>query len=255
MSETENPSQNSDNLTKEEIVAKICQTLIERRESRNLTLEKLSQILKIRLPYLQAIEKGQWSELPGEVYVRGFIRRYATYLGLDGDKLIKPHVAISDALPKVPGVGHIPPPPALEFPKKHVFWFGGVVLVLFGLIKLFNTDKVVSRPEPKNTLIASSAPIEVSSEVDKTVKTESSPTKNHVEHQLEVFSPFPLWVRVAAQDKTFEGFIPQSSTWNWKGAGKFQVRVGHTREVFMTFDGQSVPLTESQRIIDLPHEN
>ncbi len=43
--------------------------------------------LRIRLPYLEAIENGRLSELPGNAYAVGFVRTYATSLGLDPDEV------------------------------------------------------------------------------------------------------------------------------------------------------------------------
>jgi cytoskeleton protein RodZ len=43
--------------------------------------------LRIRLPYLEAIEAGRLSELPGNAYAMGFVRTYATALGLDPEEV------------------------------------------------------------------------------------------------------------------------------------------------------------------------
>ena len=43
---------------------------------------------KIRAKYLRAIENEEWSLLPGDVYVKSFLRTYADYLGLDSRQLI-----------------------------------------------------------------------------------------------------------------------------------------------------------------------
>ena len=43
---------------------------------------------KIRRKYLEALENEDWDVLPGPTYVKGFLRTYATYLGLDADALI-----------------------------------------------------------------------------------------------------------------------------------------------------------------------
>jgi len=42
---------------------------------------------KIRVKYLSALEDGEFTELPGDVYTRGFLRNYASYLGLDADQI------------------------------------------------------------------------------------------------------------------------------------------------------------------------
>lgn len=62
-------------------------TLREARNRRKLDLAEVEAAIKIRIRYLQAIENEEWDALPGGAYTRGFIRTYASYLGLDGDRL------------------------------------------------------------------------------------------------------------------------------------------------------------------------
>jgi hypothetical protein len=56
------------------------------REARGVDLFRVERDTKIRVKYLKAMELGQFSELPGAVYARGFLRNYASYLGLDPDE-------------------------------------------------------------------------------------------------------------------------------------------------------------------------
>ena len=46
-------------------------------------LETVASTLRIRQVYLQAIEDGRFSDLPGPTYAAGFVRAYAEFLGLD----------------------------------------------------------------------------------------------------------------------------------------------------------------------------
>lgn len=62
-------------------------TLRDARNRRKLDLPEVEGAIKIRVRYLQAIENEEWDALPGGAYTRGFIRTYASYLGLDGDRL------------------------------------------------------------------------------------------------------------------------------------------------------------------------
>lgn len=62
------------------------------RESLGLTLDEIESRTKIRKRYLSALEKGDWSVLPGRVYARGFVRNYAEALGLDGAELLQSYV-------------------------------------------------------------------------------------------------------------------------------------------------------------------
>jgi hypothetical protein len=62
-------------------------TLREARNRRKIGLEEVEAAIKIRVRYLQAMENEEWDALPGGAYTRGFIRTYAFYLGLDGERL------------------------------------------------------------------------------------------------------------------------------------------------------------------------
>lgn len=62
-------------------------TLRETRSRRRVSLDEVEAATKIRIRYLQALENEEWDVLPGGAYTRGFIRTYASYLGLDGDRL------------------------------------------------------------------------------------------------------------------------------------------------------------------------
>lgn len=66
------------------------------RERRGLALADVSARLRIRRPYLEAIEAGRFGELPGAVYVSGFLRQYAEFLGLDPDQILKTYQSEAD---------------------------------------------------------------------------------------------------------------------------------------------------------------
>ena len=62
-----------------------------KREEMNLTLKEVENATSIRTLYLQAIEDGRVSHFISNAYAFGFIRQYANFLGIDGEKLIKDH--------------------------------------------------------------------------------------------------------------------------------------------------------------------
>ena len=63
-------------------------TLREARVRRNLTLQQVEEDIKIRVKYVQAMENEDWDVMPGVTYVKGFLRTYSTYLGLDPEVII-----------------------------------------------------------------------------------------------------------------------------------------------------------------------
>lgn len=67
----------------------IGRVLREAREQQGLSLGACEEGTRIRRRYLEALEDGRMSELPGEVYIKGFLRSYGNYLGLDGAALVE----------------------------------------------------------------------------------------------------------------------------------------------------------------------
>ncbi|WP_219836726.1 helix-turn-helix domain-containing protein [Paenibacillus sp. R14(2021)] len=59
------------------------------REQRNLSLDDIQELTKIRKRYLEAIEEGDYSVLPGSFYVRAFVKNYAEAVGLDADEVLR----------------------------------------------------------------------------------------------------------------------------------------------------------------------
>jgi hypothetical protein len=74
-------------------------TLREARNRRKLDLSEIEAAIKIRARLLRAIENEEWEALPGGSYTRSFIRTYANFLGLDGERLAEEHGRGTGAAP------------------------------------------------------------------------------------------------------------------------------------------------------------
>lgn len=69
-------------------MVRVGELLRQNREAQGLELTDIETATSIRVKYLQAIEEGDYSVLPGEVFGKGFVRNYAITLGLDGDEFM-----------------------------------------------------------------------------------------------------------------------------------------------------------------------
>lgn len=65
------------------------QSLKTARELTGKGIEEVAQHLRIRTPFLQALEDGRHKDLPGGTYAVGFLRTYAEFLGLDGEEMVR----------------------------------------------------------------------------------------------------------------------------------------------------------------------
>ena len=64
------------------------QALAAKRGERGLTIEQVEASTRIRADHLRALEADQLDRLPAPVYAKGYLRTYATYLGLDAEELV-----------------------------------------------------------------------------------------------------------------------------------------------------------------------
>ncbi|MEK9969523.1 MAG: RodZ domain-containing protein [Ferrovibrio sp.] len=101
------------------------------RERRGLALADVSARLRIRRPYLEAIEEGRFGELPGAVYVSGFLRQYAEFLGLDPDQVLKNYQSESDGAVQRTVLNFPMPRPEERTPR---LWLVVGALVLAGIV-------------------------------------------------------------------------------------------------------------------------
>ena len=97
-------------------------SLREARERRGLDFAQAELATKIRGKYLRALEDEQFAVLPAQTYVKGFLRTYAEYLGLDGqlyvDEFNSRFVSGEEHEPRVrrsaATTAAAPPPPARD---------------------------------------------------------------------------------------------------------------------------------------------
>jgi cytoskeletal protein RodZ len=95
----------------------------DKRESLAISIQEAAKVTRVKVSYLKAMEDEDFEKLPSfEVYSRGYIREYARFLGIAGDKAIVPyekyiadkkraskkHTADMSATPKIPEAQHAP---------------------------------------------------------------------------------------------------------------------------------------------------
>jgi cytoskeleton protein RodZ len=65
------------------------------REERNIDLDEAVRATRIRRQNLEALENDEWSKLPSEVFVKGFLKSYAGFLGLDKEMVLNYYLKAS----------------------------------------------------------------------------------------------------------------------------------------------------------------
>jgi hypothetical protein len=112
-------------------------TLCEARKRREVEISAVAEATRIRPRFLRAIENEEWDVLPGGVYTRGFIRTYAAYLGLDGDRLAEEYRREVEGSGTGSRAGAEPAPAVTGAPGRrrsipHAGWLAVAAVVLVG---------------------------------------------------------------------------------------------------------------------------
>ncbi|MEM8714627.1 MAG: RodZ domain-containing protein [Cyanobacteria bacterium P01_G01_bin.4] len=83
----------------DDVLVEIGSLLRKARSAQNVSYEDASRTVRIRPDFLRSLEAGQLDGLPERVYVRGFIKAYGNYLGLDGDALANQFASAAQLVP------------------------------------------------------------------------------------------------------------------------------------------------------------
>ncbi|MBC7908651.1 MAG: DUF4115 domain-containing protein [Rhodospirillaceae bacterium] len=84
-----NNAQDNVNLAQGAPTVAVGHSLRTARELTGKTIAEVALLLRIREPFLQALEDGRHKDLPGGTYAVGFLRTYADFLGLDGEEMVR----------------------------------------------------------------------------------------------------------------------------------------------------------------------
>ncbi len=102
--------------------------LLAARERKGVDLYRAERDTKIRVRYLAALERGDYSELPGTVYTKGFLRNYALYLGLNPDDILEQYRQEYGTARTAAPVEIVPR--ALEAPSRGLTFSRGIVVAV-----------------------------------------------------------------------------------------------------------------------------
>jgi len=91
------------------------------------TLPEVAAHLRIRLPYLEAIEEGRIADLPGNAYAVGFLRSYASLLGLDAAEVARRFRAEAHEVNRKPELAFPAPVPERGVPAGAVVLLGALI--------------------------------------------------------------------------------------------------------------------------------
>lgn len=234
------------------------------RERQGRSLEEIYQATRITVRYLQHIERGEFEELPGEVYLKGFLRRYAQFLGLDGEALVRQYVERRAA--SLPDVAQTPPSHAPRVRSPHrssgrprggssgrpESQVAKVALVVIAVaLAAVTTGWAVAiwsvRPPapPKKASLPGSVPqpvvIPSSARGESPAAGEAPAASEPI--RVSVRLTERCWFRVTGDGRpVYEGELPPGAESTWTAQERLTVKIGNPRGVVLTWNERPVEL-------------
>lgn len=117
------------------------------RESKGLSISELSAVSKINVRFLQALEAGEFKTLPGNAFIRGFIKSYAKYCGGNEQKLLADYEALMKQQ-RGPEIQLLPPKKstaALQLDLTQIIPLAGLALLLIVSVSVISYFRVGGR--------------------------------------------------------------------------------------------------------------
>ncbi len=125
--------------------------LKKEREMRGVSLDEIAKATRINKSFLSALEENNFDALPAPVFVTGFLRSYASHLGMDADSLVAEYEIVKKPLkdfqPLIPE-GHKAPIISKEEMNRNFPLISAVagILLVAGLLAVFVTRSKAPQP-------------------------------------------------------------------------------------------------------------
>jgi cytoskeletal protein RodZ len=209
------------------------------REARGLSLSDVAEQIRIRAVYLAAIEDQNWKAIGAPVYIRGFLRTYARFLGVDPEEAVATFnrtqpAAAQPAVLEAPD-GEPREPRRFEVQRGSVLvWVAASVAVLLIAFVVYNELTM-----QRGTTVAAPASTAASS-LAATMATSTPPPTPRPIRTLALVLSAPSWLRVTVDGNvSMEGTFPAGTAKTFHGKNAL-VRLGNAGGVEVYVDGKDV---------------
>lgn len=220
------------------------QTLRSEREKKGLSIKEIETAISIRALYINAIEEDDYSVVPGEVYLKGFIRNYSNYLGLNGQQMVDSYrqsqaPAVPENTNVVPDiVENLGTEKTTENSNKSGKWLIISLLAVFiagSMWWLLGSQNPSQEPQAaKQTQPSPTTP----SQPTPTPAQSTSPTQTSPMIIVAKYTD-KCWTSVTADGKQiYEGTPQKGDTITWQAQKNITIKAGNAGGIDIVSNGQ-----------------
>jgi cytoskeleton protein RodZ len=229
-------------------------TLRVARVDQGRTLEDAARTLRVRSDYLRALEDERFDVFGGDIYAKGFLRNYATELGVDPQPLLDTYRREigRDDVHTAPVLGTVTAPkPGRASPPPWIAWLLVAVVILAvlafigGALGGRSPEVAVDEPAGPPPSPAPTAPAdeEEAGEAEGEAEPEPEPEPEPVPEGVELLLALEesSWLQVTIDGTVaFEQTVPAGETIPFEGGNEVVVRYGNAGGVRVQLNGEDL---------------
>jgi len=218
------------------------QYLRDARVAKNIDLRDAAQQTRIGVNYLQALETENFAKLPGDVFVKGFLKNYCKFLKLDENEVLKRYAELKPQKPVSPGTSAdagkntvaVEQPVKREMSVEAYIWSAIIAVSL--LVFLFTSLPAKHQPHAPQTTQPSGVLV---SSPETSAQTAATFQKLY----LTVVALEDTWllVRIDASPQK-KAVLKKGENLVWSAAERFMLSYGRLESVKLLLNGQELPV-------------
>lgn len=221
------------------------------RELKGFDLHDAAQQTRISIQYLKALESEDFAKLPGEVFVRGFLKNYAKFLGLPEQDVLQKygelrHAAAGAAVvsPQPAAAEQAPAPQTREKPAKVSLepWLWGTAIFISVLGFLF-----MAAPDKQQYSVA---PLEEHTAVLHTETTSSAPPAKPEKLYLQIVALEDVWLLVRTDTgPQKKAVLKKDENVVWIADERFLLSYGSVGAAKLLLNGEELTVTGQKNAV------
>ena len=227
------------------------QYLLNARLAMDIDLRDAAQQTRISIQYLRALENEDFSKLPGEVFVKGFLKNYGRFLKLDESEVMKKYAELKPNL----APSFMPPPPSEDYavlPGEHHVPKGtslepfvwGAVLIVSILIFLFTSLSPRSSKDIQQP---------AGSVVPPVLSRETASVQGGVQTEklyLEVIALEDTWLLVRTDDSPEKkAVLKRGESLTWSADERFLLSYGRVEALKLVLNGVDLSVNGTRETV------
>jgi len=221
------------------------QYLRSAREARGIDLHEAAQQTRIGIAYLKALEEEDFSKLPGEVFVRGFLKNYGKYLQLEESQVMRKYGELMAPKSVTAPVAAKEPPPAIASSEPEqktlrsttietILWGAGILIALILFLFTSLPDRRHKETKHAVTPLSTGQTTTAQGMVMQTGKL-----------YLEVVALEDTWLLVRTDNSPQKrALLKKGESLTWSADERFLLSYGSAKSLKLMLNGQELIVNE-----------